>query len=129
MLADSDPRNDFLGGWLVNTDTMTAYGWMTAFGGGVLDEGNYRFLAPGNVECIPLPARTFRGKLFVARGGRESAHAFANREALFITASLHDLPFVARTLAAENNTDKWQAIPFPGKEKNGFPSTAHRMSF
>jgi multiple sugar transport system substrate-binding protein len=31
---------------------MTAYAWMLAFGGGVLEEGNYRFLAPNNVETF-----------------------------------------------------------------------------
>jgi multiple sugar transport system substrate-binding protein len=121
MLTDSDPRNDFLGGWLVNTDTMTAYGWMTAFGGGVLDEDNYRFLAPGNVNAFRF-LRELSEESCSWRVADANPHvAFANREALFITANLHDLPFVARTLAAENNTDKWQAIPFPGKEKNTLP--------
>ena len=121
MLADDDPRNDFLGGWLVNTESMTAYGWMTAFGGGVLDEGNYRFLAPGNVNAFRFLRELSEETCSWHAAGANPHTAFANREALFITASLHDLPFVAGTLAAENNTDKWQAIPFPGKEKNTLP--------
>jgi multiple sugar transport system substrate-binding protein len=121
MLADGDPRNDFLGGWLVNTESMTAYGWMTAFGGGVLDEGNYRFLAPGNVNAFRFLRELSEESCSWRVAGANPHTAFANREALFITANLHDLPFVAGTLAAENNTDKWQAIPFPGKEKNTLP--------
>jgi multiple sugar transport system substrate-binding protein len=115
MLADGDPRNDFLGGWLVNTDTMTAYGWMTAFGGGVLDGDSYRFLAPGNVDAFKFLRELSEASCSWRTAGADPLTAFANREALFITANLHDLPFVARTLAAENNTDEWRAIPFPGK--------------
>ena len=46
--------------------------------------------------------------------------AFANREALFITASLEDLPTIAREFASANNTDKWKVIPFPGKDDEAF---------
>jgi len=41
--------------------------------------------------------------------------AFTNREALFITANLHDLPYIARAFASLNNTDKWKVIPFPNE--------------
>ena len=42
--------------------------------------------------------------------GADPITAFANREALFITANLHDLPFVARAIAGANNTDTWQSF-------------------
>ena len=37
MLKDDSAQNDFMGGWLVDTEPMTAYAWLLAFEGGVLD--------------------------------------------------------------------------------------------
>lgn len=115
MLKDADPRNDFLGGWLVDTDAMTAYGWMTAFDGGVLEEGNYRFLEPGNVEAFKFLRELSETHCAWGAAGADPLGAFARREALFVTADLHDLPFVARAIAAANSADQWRVIPFPGR--------------
>jgi multiple sugar transport system substrate-binding protein len=116
MLADSDPQNDSLGGWLVNTDAMTAYAWMLAFGGGVLEEGNYRFLAPNNVETFKFLRELSESSCSWQGGGADPLTAFANRNALFITASLGDLPFAARAFANAGNNDKWSVIPFPNND-------------
>ncbi len=121
MLNDADPRNDFLGGWLVDTGAMTAYGWMIAFDGGVLEEGNYRFLEPGNVEAFKFLRELSESHCAWHIAGVDALSAFAKREALFIAADLHDLPFVARAIAAENSTDQWRVIPFPGKNNTAMP--------
>lgn len=121
MLVDADPRNDFLGGWLVDTDAMTAYGWMTAFDGGVLEEGNYRFLEPGNVEAFKFLRELSESHCAWYTAGADALAAFARREALFIAADLHDLPFVARAIAAENSADQWKVIPFPGRNHTAMP--------
>ncbi|MDO8753516.1 MAG: extracellular solute-binding protein, partial [Anaerolineales bacterium] len=118
MLADDLPQNDSLGGWLVNTEAMTAYSWLLAFDGGVLEEGNYRFLAPKNMEAFKFLRELSESSCAWQSAGADPITAFSNREALFITANLHDLPFVARAFAGANNTDTWQVIPFPG-QKNG----------
>ena len=52
MKKDEFAENDALGGWIVDTEPMTAYSWMLAFGGGVLEEGNYRFLTPNNIDAF-----------------------------------------------------------------------------
>ncbi|MGE5250802.1 MAG: hypothetical protein ACM3QS_11380, partial [Bacteroidota bacterium] len=44
MLTDADRKNDGQGGWLVDDSAMTFLSWMNAFGGGVQDGSNYRFL-------------------------------------------------------------------------------------
>ncbi len=118
MLADDSPKNDSLGGWLVNTEAMTAYAWMLAFGGGVLHEGNYRFLAPDNVESFKFLRELAEESCSWQSASVDPIAAFVNREALFITASLRDLPFVTRAFAGANSTDKWSALAFPG-EKDG----------
>src|SRR5688572_27693346 len=51
-LTDEFAENDAVGGWLVNTESMTAYSWMLAFDGGVLEEGNYRFLKKNNIDTF-----------------------------------------------------------------------------
>jgi ABC-type glycerol-3-phosphate transport system substrate-binding protein len=40
--------------------------------------------------------------------------AFTSRQALFITASLQDLPSVARAFADSKSRDDWKVVAFPG---------------
>ncbi len=116
MLSDEFAENDALGGWLVNTDAMTAYSWMLAFGGGVLEEGNYHFLTPNNIDAYKFLRELSEISCAWQSASVDPATSFANREALFITASLTDLPSVARAIAGANSTDKWSVMPFPGEE-------------
>jgi len=114
MLKDALTQNDFMGGWYADTEPMTAYAWLLAFEGGVLEGSNYRFLTPHNIESF-----TFLRELSEAGCSWQAANvdpvtAFANRQAMFITASLEDLPDVARAFASAKNTDTWKVIPFPG---------------
>ena len=112
-LTDEFGENDALGGWLVNTDTMTAYSWMLAFGGGVLEEGNYHFLTPENLNAFRFLRELSETSCAWLGNGADPITSFANRNALFITASLTDLPDVARAFASANSTDKWSVMPFP----------------
>ncbi len=114
MLKDESTQNDSLGGWLVDSDPMTAYSWMRAFGGGVLEEGNYRFLAPKNVEAFKF-LRELSESNCAWQEAPDPITSFVNREALFITANLSDLPSIARAFASAGNTDTWSVIPFPNK--------------
>lgn len=109
-----------MGGWIVDTDSMTAYSWMLAFDGGVLDGDGYRFLAPNNIDAFKFLRELSETSCAWQVTETDPLIAFANREALFITASLEDLPAVAREFASANNTDKWKVIPFPGKNDGAF---------
>jgi len=113
MLTDEFAENDALGGWLVNTDIMTAYSWMLSFGGGVLEEGNYRFLTPNNIDAYKFLRELSETSCALQNTNADPVTSFANREALFISASLTDLPGVARAFATANSTDKWKVMPFP----------------
>jgi multiple sugar transport system substrate-binding protein len=44
----------------------------------------------------------------------DAVTAFASRQALMITASLQDLPAVARAFAVAKSRDDWKVIAFPG---------------
>jgi len=112
---DAFAENDGMGGWLVNAETMTAYSWMLAFGGGVTEEGNYRFLAPGNIDAFKF-LRELSEANCAWQNSSDPLASFANREALFITANLSDLPQVSRAFLTAENRDEWRVLPFPNGE-------------
>ena len=118
MLKDELPQNDFMGGWYVDTEPMTAYAWLLAFEGGVLEGSNYRFLTPHNIEAFKFLRELSEATCSWQAADVKPIDAFANREAMFITASLADLPDVARAFASAKNTDTWKVIPFPGANED-----------
>lgn len=113
MLSDEFAENDALGGWLVNTDAMTAYSWMRAFGGDVLEEGNYHFLTSNNIDAFKFLRELSETSCAWQSTSADPITSFVNRKALFITAGLMDLPGVARAFAGANSTDTWSVMPFP----------------
>ncbi|MFN3491487.1 MAG: ABC transporter substrate-binding protein [Anaerolineales bacterium] len=115
MLNDAITQNDALGGWLANTETMTAYSWMLAFDGGVLEEGNYRFMQPENIDAFKY-LRELSETNCAWQNASDPIVSFANREALFITASLKDFPIIARAFVTAENRDEWKALPFPNDD-------------
>lgn len=123
MLSDQDKTNDGQGGWLVNTDAMTAFSWLAAFGGGVLERNDYRFLTPNNIAALTFLKQLYdSGCAWQAAAGTDPSNlqsAFANRKALFSTAGLEDLPDQARAFAAANNSDDWTVLAFPGTVQSG----------
>ena len=118
MLKDDAQQNDFMGGWLVDTEPMTAYAWLLAFEGGVLEGNDYRFLTPNNIEALRFLRELSESTCAWQAADVNPMDAFAAREALFITAGLVDLPGVARAFATAENTDKWKVIAFPGANED-----------
>lgn len=117
--TDGDLNNDALGGWLIDTNPMTPLSWMLAFGGGVQEADGYRFLAPGNIAAFRF-MKTLQQKncAWVASLDLPVADRFASRQALFISASLEDLPAQARAFSAAGTTDQWTVLKFPGAERD-----------
>jgi ABC-type glycerol-3-phosphate transport system substrate-binding protein len=118
MLKDASPQNDFMGGWYADTEPMTAYAWLLAFEGGVLEGSDYRFLTPHNIEAFRFLRELSESTCAWQAADINPATAFASREAMFITASLEDLPDVARAFASAKNTDTWKVISFPGANED-----------
>ncbi len=115
MVSDAMPENDGKGGWIVDTQPMTAYAWLLAFQGGVLESNDYRFLTPNNISAFKF-VRTLAetGCAWQTTAGDSSFDEFASRSALFVTASLEDLPEQSRAMASAGSSDLWRVIPFPG---------------
>jgi ABC-type glycerol-3-phosphate transport system substrate-binding protein len=114
MLKDESPQNDFMGGWFVDTEPLTAYAWLLAFEGGVLDGDGYRFLSPNNIAAFKYLRELSEQTCSWQAADVDAITAFASRQALFITASLQDLPGVASAFADAKSRDDWKVIPFPG---------------
>jgi ABC-type glycerol-3-phosphate transport system substrate-binding protein len=113
--ANEDPTDDALGGWLVDTDPMTALGWMLAFGGGVQEGEGYRFLRPENIEAFGFTKKLFEDGCAFQLAETTPIDAFANRRALFVTGGLEDLAAQSRALLTLSSNDEWTLIPFPGE--------------
>lgn len=122
--ANEDATDDALGGWLVDTDPMTAMSWMLAFGGGPLEGDGYRFLAPKNIEAFRFVKTLFEDGCafqltetnstdFAARRATD----FATRRALFVTSGLEDLAAQSRAFLTLSSADEWTLIPFPGENE------------
>ena len=119
LSTDEDPNNNALGGWLIDTQAMTPLSWLIAFGGGVQEEEGYRFLTPGNIAAFRfVKALQLKDCAWVASPDMSVFDRFAGRQALFVTASLEDLPDQTRAFSAAVNPDEWTVLAFPGDERD-----------
>ncbi|MGE5373753.1 MAG: extracellular solute-binding protein, partial [Bacteroidota bacterium] len=121
LANDADPDNNALGGWIIDTDPMTALSWLMAFGGGVQEESGYRFLTPGNIAAFKF-VKTLqqKGCAWIPSADVPVYERFAARQALFSTASLEELPDQARAFLAAGSKDEWTVLPFPGDKQTAF---------
>jgi multiple sugar transport system substrate-binding protein len=118
MRADSDPQNDGRGGWLIDTHPITAFSWLLAFGGGAQESSGFRFLTPPNIEAARFVKGLSEDGCAWKTQNLEPLTRFVDRSALFATASLDDLPDLARAFASAGSTDDWTVLPFPGAERS-----------
>lgn len=120
MLTDTTRSNDAQGGWLVDTNSMTALSWLTAFGGGVLEGNDYRFLTPKNIAALTFVKQLYDdGCAWSAQPDTNMPDAFAARKALFMTAGLEELSDYTRSMATAANSDEWTVLSFPGDVQSG----------
>jgi multiple sugar transport system substrate-binding protein len=118
MHADPDPQHDGRGGWLIDAHPITALSWLLAFGGGAQEEDGFRFLRPENIEATRFVKGLAESGCAWETQDEQPLSKFVDRSALFATASLEDLPDLARDFASAGSTDKWTVLPFPGSESS-----------
>ena len=117
--SDNDPGNDALGGWIIDVHAMTPLSWMIAFDGGAQGEGGYRFLRNENIAAFRfVKVLQQRNCAWVPSPDLSVFDRFARRQALFVTASLEDLPAQVRAFSAAGSTDEWTVLKFPGDEQD-----------
>ena len=112
---NEDPQDDAFGGWLVDTDPMTAMSWMLAFGGGPLEGEGYRFLRPENIDAFRFAKMLAEDGCAFSLTETSTLDAFADRRALFVTGGLEDIAAQSRAFLTLSSSDEWTLIPFPGK--------------
>jgi ABC-type glycerol-3-phosphate transport system substrate-binding protein len=119
-LADEDPENDGMGGWIISNDPLALESWRRAFGGEALPDVSgraYTFNTPATLKTF-----TFLRKLidencaWTARNPVPYAY-FAQRRTLFYSGSLSDLPFQERAMAFEKSGDLWTILPYPAENQ------------
>jgi ABC-type glycerol-3-phosphate transport system substrate-binding protein len=115
--ANEDTTDDALGGWLVDTDPMTAMSWMLAFGGTPLEGEGYRFLTPKNIEAFRFAKTLFEDGCAFRLTETSPIDAFATRRAIFVTGGLEDLSTQSRAFLTLPSADEWTLLPFPGESE------------
>jgi len=129
MKTDADPANDGYGGWVVNADAdpTSTLSWLVAFGGGAVSDGAYLFERDENEaalaflkglyddHCAWLPLSSAFQDTDPHLDPGPYHQAFLERRALFITASLAELPRLADAARQANSPDQWTVLPFPGE--------------
>jgi multiple sugar transport system substrate-binding protein len=121
MKADQVVQNDGYGGWLVNTEPNTMLGWLEAFGATPLARGStstYRFQTSQTEQAFTFLKTLVDNTCAWTSNSVYPDEPFAQRLALFATASLVDLPFISQAMQEAQNRDDWTVIPFPGTDRN-----------
>jgi len=114
MRSDADPQNDGRGGWLIDSHPITGLSWLLAFGGGAQEGSSFRFLTPENIEATRFIKGLADDSCAWKTQNSEPLTRFVDRSSLFATASLEELPDLARAFAGAGSTDEWTVLPFPG---------------
>ncbi len=118
MRSDEDPQNDGKGGWLIDAHPITNMSWLLAFGGGVQEEQGFRFLTPENIDATRFVKGLAEKGCAWSTRDQQPLSQFVEHLALFATASLEDLPDLARDFASAGSKDQWTVLPFPGSESS-----------
>jgi ABC-type glycerol-3-phosphate transport system substrate-binding protein len=111
---DEDLENDGYGSWLVDADPLTALGWLFAFGGEATDDEGYRFNTAANRTALTFVKELYDDNCAWLSTNPEPFAPFAERRALFATASLSEFEAVNRAFDAAGNDDDWSVLAFPG---------------
>jgi multiple sugar transport system substrate-binding protein len=112
---DDDPDNNGTGGWVTNTSPSAVLSWMYAFGGEVVNTAGtgYNFDTPQIQAAIAFLKDLYDSGCAWQTDGDFAEEEFANRQALFVTGSIADLPAQKKALDQAANQDDWTVIPFP----------------
>jgi multiple sugar transport system substrate-binding protein len=113
---DTDPTNDGYGGWIVDTDWMTVYPWLLAFGGGVTEGGGYRFASDANLAALNFMKDLYDKNCAFLSTEPTPYESFARRSALFVTGDLSEAATLTATMTRLKSTDAWTVLPFPGSD-------------
>ncbi len=117
LRSDREPDNDGMGGWILDTDGLTIYSWLRSFELDSVVQGDppvFVFNQPQSLQALTfLRGMLDDGCAWLARNPTPQDY-FANRQALFYSASLLDLPIQVSAQTRAASQDEWTVLPFPG---------------
>jgi multiple sugar transport system substrate-binding protein len=117
--SDSNLQNDGYGGWIVDTDSYSVLSWLLAFGGGVVNGDKFQFASDPNQQALEFLKGLYDDNCAWVSTESSTYDQFAQREAIFTTASLGELPEVTKAFSRASNSDQWTVLPFPGDQGQG----------
>lgn len=117
LLNDTNTSNDGMGGWIMDTQALTIYSWLSSFGTNPIIQGDpiqFSFNQPQAVQAFTfLRGMLDDGCAWNARSQTPQEY-FNNRQALYYSAGLLDLPVQVRMQFQSGSQDEWIVLPFPG---------------
>ncbi len=110
---DGDTLNDGLGGWLIDTGSDTFYSWLSSFGANPFLNGQYRFSDEAAINTLNY-LFDLKAKSCAWSGTSPQVEPyFANRQALFYSGSLADIPTQVMAQTRSGSSDTWSIIRYP----------------
>jgi multiple sugar transport system substrate-binding protein len=124
-LSDASAENDGTGGWIVSTDPGAVLGWIYAFGGEFLKSPEptlgqtiYNFNTPLNEKAFTYLRKMYDDGCAWQSQNQVPDQAFAQRQGLFATGSVIDIPFQQKAFKEIDSRDQWTVLPFPSPALN-----------
>ncbi|MCE5208789.1 MAG: extracellular solute-binding protein [Chloroflexi bacterium] len=112
---------DETGGWIINTDPLTTYSWLTAAGLTNLydpEKDVYQFNTPGALEVLSkLKSLSIKGCIWNARLPNPYDY-FAGRQTLMYSGTLTDILPQTAAMQKQQNADDWLIQPYPAGSQN-----------
>lgn len=118
MKKDTDVTNDGLGGWIINSSSLSMINWLTAFDSSFYDNGNYHFNTPETNEAFTYLLELTKSSCAWSGKSPQAYDYFASRKTLVYTGQMQDIFPQAHAMQRDNSNDEWQVIPFPGLSEN-----------
>ncbi len=113
--TNDDPEDDGTGGWAVNITPSAVLSWLYAFDSQVVNSRgkDYQFNTPQTEDALAYLKDLHDSGCTWEIDGDHAEEEFAARQALFITASIADLPKQRAAFEQRGKDDEWTVIPFP----------------
>lgn len=111
---DENQNNFHTGGWLVNNGVETTASWLHAFKTRIAAEGEYDLDTSRALQTMAFLRGLYSANCSWVNGASSPAVEFANRSALFISASITALPEIEDALRSAGSRDEWGVLPYPG---------------
>ena len=118
MRSDENLENDGKGGWIIDTESNGILAWMRGFDGGPFINDEYQFINSNNIHTFKSLKKLYDNQCAWLTTAETPYEQFALRSALFITASMNEVPQIKRAFLDAKNNDEWTLIPFPGEERS-----------